>query len=162
MKPENDADQMIRRQLSDLIRKGNAHAAFEAAVESLPINLAGKKVSPLPYTIWQLVEHIRIAQSDILAFTSDPDYQSPKWPEGYWVEQDYPSSEAEWKKSIEQILTDREAFLQILTDPQNNLLQVFPHGDGQNILAEALLIADHNSYHIGEIILMRRLLQNWP
>ena len=151
----------VRKQLIELLTGSNAHQSFAEAVKDLPANLRGVKPDKLPYTIWQLVDHIRIAQHDILEFSRNPDYQSPPWPSGYWTKEVAPASETTWEQALDQIQQDRDAFIDLLNDPQANLYTPLAHGDGQNLLREALLIADHNAYHVGEIIIIRRLLDAW-
>lgn len=151
----------LQKQLIDLLTGSNAHQSFEQAVANLPDNLRGVKPEKLPYSIWQLVDHIRIAQHDILEFSRNPDYQSPPWPSGYWTKDLAPANEAAWQQALDQIREDRDAFIELLNDPQADLHTPFAHGDGQNLLREALLIADHNAYHVGEIIIIRRLLDAW-
>lgn len=121
----------------------------------------GGKPDKLPYSIWQLVDHIRIAQWDILEFSRNPHHESPQWPAGYWSKELAPADEAAWQQALDQIRQDRDAFVALLHDPQSNLYTPFAHGDGQNLLREALLIADHTAYHVGEIIIIRRLLDAW-
>ena len=151
----------LLKELSDLITKGNAHVSFEDAVKDIPIAKVTETPNNLPYNIWQLVEHIRIAQWDILEFCVNPAHESPKWPDEYWVEGSIEITEGQWNDSLNQIKKDRDDFLKVLKNPDTNLYEPLAHGSGQNILREALLIADHNAYHIGEIILIRRLLNNW-
>lgn len=148
--------------LVDLLNKGDAHVSLDEALKDIPFEILGKKAGNLPYSLWQIAEHIRIAQSDILEFSRDPGYQSPKWPEGYWPENIKPSSEHEWKECLEQIKKDRKDFIGLLKDSSEKLFTVFEYGNGQTLLREALVLADHNSYHAGEIIILRRLLNNWP
>lgn len=157
--PENN--QVLIRELSALLEEGNAHVSFEEAVNNLPEPFRGEKPANLPYSIWQLVEHLRIAQWDILEFSRNPNYQSPKWPEGYWVKETAPADDEAWKNSLKQIKKDRKDFIALLESPGSDLYEPFPHGSGQNLLREALLIADHNSYHTGEIVIVRRLLGDW-
>jgi uncharacterized damage-inducible protein DinB len=154
--------QPLIHQLTELLTKGNAHITFEDALDGLPAHLRSVKPQNMPYNIWQLVEHIRIAQWDILEFSQGPDHQSPQWPEGYWPAADVPASEDAWKQALEQIEAHKQVFIQLLHDRQNQLLEPFPYGNGQNLLREALLIADHTSYHTGQIVLLRRLLGDWP
>ncbi len=143
--------------LSKALEGRQAHIDFEAAVEGIPLEYCGRKVENLPYTIWQLVEHIRIAQKDILEFSINPEYQAPSWPEDYWPEQQEPADSAQWENALKEIKADRKAFISLLEDPESDLYKPFPQGSGQNLLREALLILDHNSYHTGQIIVMRRL-----
>ncbi|HEU5052551.1 MAG TPA: DinB family protein [Hanamia sp.] len=148
--------------LADLLNKGNAHVSLDDSLEDIPFEHLGKKPHGLPYSLWQVAEHIRIAQSDILEFSRDASYQSPEWPEGYWPKETKPGSEEEWKKCLDLIKKDRKEFINLLQNSSENLFTVFAHGDGQTLLREALVLADHNSYHTGEIIVLRRLLDNWP
>lgn len=158
------ADTLIknsRSELSKLLKGGNAHVSFQVAIKDLPKELRSKKHENLPYTIWQLVDHIRITQSDILQFSTNPRYQSPKWPEGYWAKEEGPKSEEAWNACLQQIADDRRTFINLVENEYQDLYFPFPHGEGQNIFNEALLIADHTSYHTGEVVLLRRLFSAW-
>lgn len=161
MAQNQPADAALRSQLIDLLTSGNAHQPFEAAIKDLPAELRGVIPDKLPYSIWQLVDHIRIVQWDILEFSRDASHQSPPWPKGYWPEETTPANETEWQRALDQIRQDRDAFITLLNDPERNLYEPFAHGDGQSLLREALLIADHTAYHVGEIIIIRRLLNAW-
>ena len=152
---------LIIKELEALINKGNAHASFEEAVRGISLHLLGAVPNDVPYSIWQLVEHIRIAQWDILEFSRNPNHQSPKWPDDYWPKERKPSDSKAWKKSLDQIASDRKAFTTLLHEAGEELYTPFPYGNGQSLLREALLIADHTSYHTGEIILLRRILEDW-
>jgi hypothetical protein len=147
--------------LVNLLNKGNSHASLDDALKNIPFDLLNKIPEALPYSIWQLAEHIRISQSDILQFSKDSKYESPKWPQGYWPSSKSVSSEKDWKDCIEQIKNDRAAFIELLKNAGDDLYKPFPYGDGQTLLREALVLADHNSYHTGEIIVLRRLLNDW-
>lgn len=147
--------------LEQLLAGGHAHATFDDAVKHLPAKLRGVVPEGMPYSIWQLVEHIRITQWDILEFSRDPEHKSPSWPEGYWPKETAPADEAAWKNCLAHIKSDLKEFIDLLKDPDVDLYAPFPHGDGQHLLREALLIADHTSYHTGEIIVLRRLLGAW-
>ena len=151
--------QTLVHELIWLLEGGGAHAGFDEALDGLPEELRGKKVDKLPYSIWQLVEHIRIAQWDMVKFSQHEKHISPPWPEGYWVKETAPDDDEAWVKSIQQINDDRNDFIDLLKS--ENIYTKFPHGDGQSILREALQIADHNAYHIAEIIVIRRLLGAW-
>ncbi len=153
--------QPIRQQLSQLLQKSNAHADFDKSIDQLDPKSRGIKLPHLPYSIWQLVEHIRIAQQDILEFSVDKNYQPLKWPEGYWPEQQAPESEEEWEKSLQEIRKSLAVFTALILDEQQDLFKPFAHGEGQNLFREAILIIDHLSYHTGQIVLIRRLLDNW-
>lgn len=154
-------DTITRKHLVELITGGNAHATLDDALDNLPVNLRGAVPYGLPYSIWQLAEHIRIAQWDILEFSKDQTHQSPKWPDEYWPKEAEPKDDAAWDKTISQIKKDGEEFIALLNDPENDLYKPLPKGDGQTLLREALLVADHAAYHTAEIIVIRRLLGAW-
>ena len=154
-------NKLITRQLIDLITKGNAHATFAEAVANISFKNIGIKPNNLPYSIWMLTEHLRIAQSDILDFSKNSDYKELKWPDEYWPENEMPEDEQAWQNSVTQVLYDRDQFVDLLNKQDVDLYTPFPHGNGQNLLREALLIADHNSYHTGQIVLIRKLLNDW-
>lgn len=151
--------EILINELVKLLDGGNAHASLEDGLEDLPAKLRGVKPDELPYSIWQLVEHIRIAQWDMVKFSQDEKHNSPKWPDEYWVKETAPKDENEWKSSLKQIDDDRKDFIKLLKS--GDIYKAIPHGDGQSILLEALQIADHNAYHIAEIIVIRRLLGAW-
>jgi hypothetical protein len=146
-------------ELTQLLTAGNAHATFDQALADLPAPLRNQAVPEVPYTIWHLVEHLRIAQWDIVEFCLDPAHKSPDWPKGYWPAKDSTVDEAGWQATLTQIRHDQQRFIDLLENPATDLFKPLPHGDGQNILREALLIGDHGAYHTGEIILIRRLLK---
>jgi hypothetical protein len=158
----NEHDELLK-QLVALLDGGQAHARFEDAVADFPVGLRGTVPAGLPYSAWQIIEHIRIAQRDILNFSAPPTggYHGLKWPEQYWPAEHAPASPDAWDRSISAILADREQFKQLILRPNVDLVKPFLWGSGQNLLREALLIADHNAYHIGEIIIVRRLLGAW-
>lgn len=152
----------LKKHLLDLLSFEGAHVGFDEAVRGLTPALRGKKIKGAPYTAWQLVEHMRIAQSDILEFSRDAKHVSPKWPEGYWPKSDGPSSEAAWKKSIAAFRHDLEQMKKLVAESdEETLFARIPHGDGQTLLREALLVADHNSYHLGQLVLLRKMLGTW-
>ena len=154
----------LRRELITLLDGGKAHASFDDAVKDFPAKLRGVVPEGLPYSGWQIIEHMRIAQRDILEFSdnSDRSYKSMKWPDDYWPKAAEPPDEKAWEKSLKQIRADRQAFDKLLHDADDaTLVKAFKWGDGQNLLHEALLIADHNAYHTGELIVLRRLLGAW-
>ena len=153
--------QALREHLVDLLRSPHAHADFDAAVRDFPVALRGKKPRGAPHTAWQLLEHMRIAQWDILEFSRNPRHASPKWPDGYWPETAAPPDEAAWDKSIKRFRADLKAMQKLVADPANDLFAPFAHGDGQTLMREVLLVADHNAYHIGQLVLLRRLLAAW-
>ena len=154
----------LRQQLKALLDGGQAHATFDQAVKDMPPKLQGVVPEGLPYSAWQLLEHIRLAQRDILDFSRNHDgsYRELKWPDGYWPKNPEPPDAHAWQKSVEQIVHDRKAFEKLLDSVDDqNLIKPFAWGKGQNLLREALLIADHEAYHVGELILLRRLLGAW-
>ena len=151
----------VREQVISLLRGGNAHINFEDAVKSLAPKFRGVKPEGAEHTAWELLEHMRIAQSDILEFSRDPKHVSPDWPKGYWPKTAKPPNDAAWKKSIASIKKDREAMIKLVSNPKTDLYAPIPQGTGQNILREALLIAEHNAYHLGQLVLLQRLLGAW-
>jgi DinB superfamily len=155
-------DQSTREHVLSLLRGGNAHTTFDDAVASLPADARGKKVRGLPHTAWMVLEHLRIAQWDILEFSRNPQHQSPEWPKGYWPEKSAPASASAWNDSIKSFRADLKAVELLVSDPKTDLYAQIPWGQGQTILREALLVADHNAYHIGELVVLRRLLGAWP
>jgi len=146
-------------ELTRLLLGGTAHASLKKALTDLPAELRGVKPGNLPYSIWQLVEHVRIAQWDMLNFCVDPNHKSPKWPEEYWPAEAAPENDEAWNESIEQINKDMDEFISHLE--HSDLYEELPGGNGQTVLLEALQLADHNAYHIAEIVVIRRLLGAW-
>lgn len=155
-------DRSLRQLLIDLLSGGNAHARFGDAVSGIPAKLRGRKPEGLPHTAWMLLEHIRIAQWDILEFSRNPKHVSPKWPEGYWPGEDAPPSATAWNASIKKCQRDVKVMEDLVRNPKTDLFAKIPWGDGQTILREALLIADHNAYHVAQLVDLRRLLGAWP
>jgi len=151
----------VREHVLNLLKGGNAHADFDAAVADLPSKLRGVKPKGAPHTVWQLVEHMRIAQWDILEFSRDSKHVSPAWPDGYWPKSDAPPTPAAWNNSLRKFRANAKAMARLVADPKNDLFKKIPHGTGQTLLREALLVADHNAYHIGQLVLLRRLLGAW-
>ncbi|HUA92626.1 MAG TPA: DinB family protein [Terracidiphilus sp.] len=156
-----DHDALLRQHLLDLLTGSNAHADFEAAIKDLPADLRGKRPKGAEHSPWQLLEHLRIAQWDILEFSRDAKHKSPDWPSGYWPSSPNPPDEKAWDNSVRAFRKDLKAFCDLISDPATDLYAKIPHGDGQTILREALLIADHNAYHVGQLVLVRRLLGAW-
>jgi hypothetical protein len=155
-------DRALREHLVDLLNGGNAHATFEATIKDLPPKLRGKKVENFPHTAWMLLEHLRIAQWDILEFSINPKYKHLKWPEEYWPKTEAPPSGEAWEKSVEEFRRDLKAMQDLVANPATDLFAKIPWGDGgQTILREALLVADHNAYHLGQLLDVRRLLGDW-
>jgi hypothetical protein len=154
-------DSALREQLVQLLRGGHAHAVFDDAIRDIPLDRIGVRPTGAPYSAWELLEHMRIAQNDILEFSRSAEYVSPQWPEGYWPKSPAPERESQWNDSVIAFRRDLGAFEAMIQDPSQDLNRKFPWGDGQTLLREALLIADHNSYHLGQLVLVRRLLGAW-
>ena len=154
-------DNVLRQHLVSLLKASEAHANFDAAIKDLPAKVRGKRPKGAQHSPWELLEHLRIAQWDILEFSRDPDHKSPEFPGGYWPSTPAPPDPGAWDKSVESFRHDLEALCALVTNPSTDLFTKIPHGDGQTILREALLAADHNAYHLGEMVLLRRLLGAW-
>lgn len=153
-----DPIQSLRGELDRLLSGKGAHADFDAAVANFPPKLRGVKPEGAPHSAWELLEHLRIAQWDMLEFSRDPRHVSPAWPAGYWPENSDPAG---WDHSVKSFRHDLEAFRKLAKDPQSDLFTPFAHGDGQTLLREILQVADHNAYHIGELVQLRRILGVW-
>ncbi len=153
----------LRKQLVALLNGGQAHATLDAAVKDFPAELRGKVPPNLPYSAWQLLEHMRITQRDILNFSAPPTggYHGLEWPDAYWPKSPEPPTAHSWDQAVFAIRKDRELFEALFQRPEADLFKPFLWGDGQNLLREALLIADHTAYHLGELIVLRRLLGAW-
>jgi len=161
MTPKISKDKSLREHLISLLKGGNAHVTLEAAIKGLPAALRGKRPKGAEHSPWELLEHMRIATWDILEFSRDGKHVSPAWPDGYWPKTQAPPNDKAWSKSVRSITADLEAMSALVADEGTDLHARIPHGDGQTILREALLIADHNAYHIGQLVLVRRLLGAW-
>jgi hypothetical protein len=153
-----DERTILREQLLDALRGHQAHIEFSAAVKDFPAELQGVKPAGAPHSAWQLLEHLRIAQNDILEFSRDPKHRSPEWPEGYWPATDAPPDPNAWAESVAAFERDAKAFSSLITNPKNELLQPLPHGEGQTLLREALLVSSHNSYHLGQLVFLKKIL----
>jgi hypothetical protein len=151
-------DSKVREQLVYSLRGKGAHMSFDQAVKGLPLAVVGKRVPGLAHTAWQLVYHLWITQWDILEFSRDPAHTSPAWPAEYWPAKDAPASEGAWNETVEKFRADLAAMIELVRDGGSDLLAPFPHGEGQTLLREAILLIDHNSYHVGQLVDMRRLL----
>jgi hypothetical protein len=149
-------DQPLRDHLLYLLKDGGAHASFDAAIGDWPVQLAGVKVANFPHTAWMLLEHMRMAQEDILEFSRNPKHVSAKWPEGYWPATEAPPDEKAWKASMAAFRKDLREVERIVADRKVDLYARIPWGDGQTVLREALLVADHNSYHLGQLVMLRK------
>jgi hypothetical protein len=157
-----DPASALREHVLYLLRGGGAHLDFEKAIAYLPASLRGGKPPGQPHTPWRLLEHMRICQWDILEFSRNPKHVSPRFPDGYWPAGDAPPDDAAWDRSIAGFRADAKAMEDLVADPATDLFARIPHGEGQTILREALLVADHNAYHLGQLVLVRRLLGAWP
>jgi hypothetical protein len=157
-----DTDRRLRDHVVYLLRGGGAHLTFDAAVADLAPTARGASVPGVPYTPWRLLEHVRIAQWDILEFSRNASHVSPEFPDGYWPASDAPAGETDWDDSVAAFHRDLDAMCELVADPKQDLFAPFPHGDGQTLLREALLTADHNAYHLGQLVVLRRLLGAWP
>jgi hypothetical protein len=150
-------DRALRDHLLELLRGGSAHVDLATVLDDFPLELAGRKPENAPYTPWQLLEHIRIAMNDLLVFSTDPKYVAPKWPDDYWPAKESPEP-GEWASSVKALKADLSAFEGIVRDSKSILYAKIPWGDGQTLLREVLLASDHTSYHLGQIVLLRKQL----
>jgi len=156
-----DHEQSLRKHLVELLAGGSAHAKFDDVIKGLPPELRGTKPPKFPHTAWMLLEHLRLAQWDILEFSRNPKHVSPPWPSGYWPKTEAPPNAAAWNKSVQQFRRDLKAMQTLVANRKTDLFAQIPWGDGQTILREALLVADHNSHHLGQLLDVRRLLGAW-
>lgn len=156
------ADSVLRQQLLALLEGGHAHMPLDDAVADFPPEHFNTRPPHIPYTPWHLLEHIRIAQWDILEFVRNPDYVSPPWPEGYWPPRDAQADEAAWNGTLAAIRADLEALKAMVRDPATDLTADLPHAPGYTLLREVLLVADHSAYHIGEFAILRQVMGTWP
>jgi len=155
------SDKVLREHVIELLNGRGAHSGFDDVVKNMPEKLRAVKPDGLPHSAWMLLEHLRLAQWDILEFSRNRKYKSPKWPEGYWPETETPPSKAAWDKSLQQFRKDLKVMQQLVANPKTDLYARIPWGDGQTILREALLAADHNAYHLAQLVDVRRLLGAW-
>ncbi len=156
-----DPIQSLRTEADRLLSGHGAHADFDAAVADFPEELRGVRPPGSPHSAWELLEHLRIAQWDMLEFSRDPKHVSPAWPAGYWPESPEPGSASAWDRGVKSFQHDLKAMRKLVADPKSDLFTPFAHGQGQTLLREAFQVADHNAYHVGELILLRRLLGAW-
>ena len=150
-------DEKLREHVLELLEGKFAHIDLEAALSGFPVSKINTRLPHSPHTAWELLEHIRLAQWDILEFSRDAKHVSPYFPDGYWNKEE--GSSKDWKKSVVQVLANLKAMRKLVTDKNTDLFAEIPHGDGQTILREALLVADHNAYHLGQLMLLRRMLE---
>jgi hypothetical protein len=151
----------LREHVLYLLNGGGAHARFDDVIKDMPEDLRGAKANGLPHSAWMLLEHLRLAQWDILEFSRNSKHKSPEWPKGYWPKTEAPPSTAAWNKSVQQFRKDLKAMQNLVANLKTDLYARVPWGDGQTVLREALLLADHNAYHIGQLVDLRRLLGDW-
>ena len=149
----------LRQHVANLLTKGESHLDARSVLEQFPRDFCGRKPPDVPYTPWQLLEHMRIVQWDILRFSLDPSHISPKWPDDCWPKAGAPPSNTAWDESVKLFLSDLDDFRKMVYDPELDLLARIPHGNGETFLREAFLVADHNSYHIGQLVMLRRILE---
>lgn len=149
----------LRQHVINLLTKAEAHLDVRSELKDFPVELRGRQPAGAPHTPWQLLEHMRIAQWDILEFTLNAKHTSPKWPDEYWPKSSAPPDSKAWDRSVEQFLADLGAVSNMVNDSKVELLAQIPHGDGQTYLREALLVADHNAYHLGQLVMVRRILE---
>jgi hypothetical protein len=150
----------LRHHLVDLLTKAEAHVDVRSSLSEFPAELRSRKPQGSPHTPWQLLEHMRIAQWDILRFSVDAKHVSPKFPEGYWPETAEPPNSKAWAESVRQFLADLDAMCKLVGDKKHDLFATIPHGDGQTLLREALLVADHNAYHLGQLVTLRKTMES--
>ncbi|NDJ86656.1 MAG: DinB family protein [Chloroflexi bacterium] len=156
-----NSDTILRQQLLKLLQGGNAHLGFDQAVDDFPRDRINQRPPNVSYTPWHLLEHMRIAQSDILEFIRDPEHVSPQWPAGYWPAQDAQTDLEGWEKTITAFRDDLRDLQRMVGDPETDLLADLPHAPGYTILREVLIVADHNAYHIGEFAILRQVMRTW-
>jgi hypothetical protein len=154
-------DKTLREDLLSLLTEANAHASFDDAVKDLPANLRGKRPDGLPHSPWELVEHLRIAQWDIIEYALNSKHESPEFPAGYWPKSPEPPDEKAWDKSIAAFHKDMKKLVAVVNDPSTDLLAPIPHAKNESLHNKSLLLADHNAYHIAQLVQTRRLLGAW-
>lgn len=156
-----DKQEIVRKQLLDLLRGGNAHMGFAEAFDHFPMEAINASLAGSDYTPWRLLEHIRIAQWDILEFVRDPNHKSPPWPAGYWPAKGLSADRQKWEESLKSFWSDLQDMQALIEDPQTDLFSDLPHAPGYTILREVLVLADHNAYHMGEFAMMRQVMDTW-
>jgi uncharacterized damage-inducible protein DinB len=154
-------DQSLREQLTQQLDWGDAHVGFDAVIGDVPVEMRGVRPADLPYSLWHLLEHLRLAQADILDFCRNANYHQPAWPDDYWPKSAAPPTAEAWDNSVAAVREDRKSLIELVNDPKTNLFAKIEHGEGQTYLREVLLVADHNAYHLGEMVALRRLLGIW-
>jgi hypothetical protein len=154
-------DTLLRQQLVKLLTGSEAHSDFDAAVNNVPEESRGKRPKGAEHSPWELLEHLRIAQWDILEYAINPKHKSPGFPEGYWPASQAPGSAEQWDQSVRNFRKDLKRLCDLVLSESTDLHAKIPHGEGQTILRQALLTADHNAYHVGQLVLVRKLLGAW-
>lgn len=152
----------LREQVVGLLKGGHAHMSFEQAVDQFPFEAVNQRPPNVSYTPWRLLEHIRIAQWDILEFIQNPDHESPPWPEGYWPHPEADADERRWQRTLEGFREDHKALVELAANPETDLSAPLPHAPDYTILRELLVVADHNAYHLGEFAILRQVMGTWP
>lgn len=153
-----DTETALRDHILELLDGRSAHIDVETALSGFPIDRVNERVSGSPHTAWELIEHLRIAQWDILDFSTNAGYKEMNWPDDYWPKQE--ATAEDWNRSVEQVLGDLQKMRDLVSDPNSDLFKPLEHGTGQTLLREAMLVADHNAYHIGQLVLLRRIFEN--
>jgi hypothetical protein len=156
------SDQSLREHLKELLDGGHAHVTWKKALAEFPAKLHGERPKGAEHSAWELLEHTRLAQWDILEFSRDPKHVWPDWPSGYWPKTAAPPSAEVWIETVKKFEADTKAIQKLVADPKTDLFAKIPHGTGQTVLREAMMVADHNAYHLGQFVLVRRLLDAWP
>lgn len=151
----------FRKHLVSLLNSGNAHVSIIDAMTDIPKDKLAETQPGLPYSLWQQIEHVRLAQKDIIDYTLNDNYEPMKWPEDYWPESKGPANEKLYEESIKTFQNDLDRMIDHINNPKNDLFESFPYGEGHNLLREALLLADHNAYHSGQIVLLRKIMNCW-
>jgi hypothetical protein len=157
-----ESEEILRKHLVDLLRGGNAHMPFEAAVADFPLQSMNTLPPNVPYSPWRLLEHLRISQWDILDFIRNPQYVWRKWPDDYWPANTARASQAQWNETIAGFQADLKSLDDLVADPVTRLTEEIPHAPGYTILREILVVCDHNAYHIGEFAILRQVMGTWP
>jgi hypothetical protein len=155
-------NEVVREQLLELLRGKHAHMPFDDAVRAFPPEALNQTAPNVGYTPWELLEHIRIAQWDILAFIQGPNHVSPDWPEGYWPAEGETATEEAWAETVRRFRSDREALVALVKDPGTDLTAPLAHAPEYTVVREILTVADHTAYHLGEFALMREVMGTWP
>ncbi len=156
-----NSDRSLREHLAKLLDGRQAHVGMDSAIDKLSLDELSRKPEGAPWTLWELFEHVRIAQWDVVEFSKSAEHQSPEYPKGYWPDDDAPQDADAWKQSVASFRRDLAAMKAMVLDPEGDLHAKIPHGDGQTILREAMLVADHNAYHLGQMVLLMKMLGRW-